>query len=356
MEPGGGDGTTRPVQSGANHSGDGGAVNARQTPLWSALLAGAIRDPDELCDLLRLPEELRPGARVAAKLFPLLVPRDFAALMRPGDPNDPLLRQVLPLAAEAEVVPGFSADPLAEAGCAPVPGLLHKYHGRALLIVSGACAVHCRYCFRREFPYQERPRGARWWAAACAHLSADPTISEVLLSGGDPLTVPDSQLAALVEDLTAIPHLRRLRVHSRLPVVLPQRVDDALLGWLTGGRLRPVLVIHANHPRELSSAVAAACGRLADAGVTLLNQSVLLRGVNDDADVLGALSERLIECRVLPYYLHALDRVQGAAHFARPDAEAIALVGQLRARLPGYLVPRLVREEPGEAGKTPLGG
>lgn len=343
------------MQRAANHSGDGRAVNARQTPVWAGLLADAIRDPDELCDVLGLPDHLRPGARAAAKLFPLLVPRGFAALMGRGDPADPLLRQVLPVGDETAAVAGFSADPLAEtAGCAPVPGLLHKYHGRALLITTGACAVHCRYCFRRHFPYQERPRGARWWSAACAHLAGDATISEVLLSGGDPLTLPDVQLGALAEDLAAIPHLRRLRVHSRLPVVLPERVDDGLLAWLTGTRLRPVLVIHANHPRELSPAVAAACGRLADAGVMVLNQSVLLRGINDTVEVLAALSERLSECRVLPYYLHALDRVQGAAHFARPDREAIDLVEGLRARLPGYLVPRLVREEPGRPGKTPL--
>jgi EF-P beta-lysylation protein EpmB len=323
--------------------------------VWPALLAGAIRDPDELCDLLGLDGAWRAGARASARLFPLLVPRGFAALMRRGDPADPLLRQVLPLAAEGEPAAGFSADPLAESGCAPVPGLLHKYHGRALLITTGACAVHCRYCFRRHFPYGERPRGPAWWAAACAHLAGDPAIAEVLLSGGDPLTLPDAQLSALAADLAAIPHLRRLRVHSRLPVVLPERVDDGLLAWLAGGRLTPVLVIHANHARELSPAVAAACARLADAGVTLLNQSVLLSGVNDDVDALAALSERLIACRVLPYYLHALDRVQGAAHFAVPDATAIALVDALRARLPGYLVPRLVREEPGRPGKTPLG-
>ena len=209
------------MQSATNHSGDGGAVNARQAALWPGLLATAIRDPDELCDVLALPDAVRPGARAAAKLFPLLVPRGFAALMRRGDVADPLLRQVLPLAEEVTVVAGFSADPLSEAGCAPVPGLLHKYQGRALLITTGACAVHCRYCFRRHFPYQDRPRGARWWAAACDYLTADPTITEVLLSGGDPLTLPDAQLSALAEGLAAIPHLRRLRVHSRLPVVHP---------------------------------------------------------------------------------------------------------------------------------------
>ena len=322
--------------------------------MWAGLLADAIRDPDELCDVLGLPDQVRAGARAAAQLFPLLVPRGFVALMGQGDIADPLLRQVLPMGDELNPVAGYVADPLAEAGCAPVPGVLHKYQGRALLITTGACAVHCRYCFRRHFPYQDRPRGARWWSAACDYLAKDQTIHEVLLSGGDPLTLPDVQLAALAEDLAAIPHLRRLRVHSRLPVVLPERVDEGLLAWLSGSRLRPVLVIHANHPRELSSAVAAACARLVDAGITVLNQSVLLRGVNDNLEVQVALSERLFECRVLPYYLHALDRVQGAAHFASPDSQAIALVDGMRARLPGYLVPRLVREEPGGTGKTPI--
>ncbi|MBA3684328.1 MAG: EF-P beta-lysylation protein EpmB [Planctomycetes bacterium] len=324
-------------------------------PTWRRQLAGAIRDPGELVRLLGLPEDLLPGARAAAKLFPLLVPRGFAALMRRGDPGDPLLRQVLPLDREADEPPGYIADPLRESSCSPVPGLLRKYAGRALLVVTGACAIHCRYCFRRHFPYGDIPGGRSRWEAALAHVAADPSINELILSGGDPLTLPDGQLAELAEAFAAIPHLRRLRIHSRLPVVLPARVDDALISWFARGRLAPVLVIHANHANELGDEAAAACARLRSAGVTLLNQSVLLAGVNDDAEVLAQLSERLFALGVLPYYLHALDRVRGAAHFAVADARALAIAGALAQHLPGYLVPRLVREEPGATGKTPLG-
>jgi EF-P beta-lysylation protein EpmB len=243
---------------------------------------------------------------------------------------------------------------LAETACGPVPGVLHKYHGRALLVTTGACAVHCRYCFRRHFAYDELPRGRRWWDEALAYLRADATISEVLLSGGDPLTLPDVQLAQLADELAAIPHLQRLRLHTRLPVVLPTRVDDALLAWLGANRLSPVVVIHANHPAELSDEVLAACRRLREAGATVLNQSVLLQGVNDDVAVLTSLSQRLFAGGILPYYLHVLDHVAGAAHFLVDDTRARELHVGMMAALPGYLVPRLVREEPGQAGKTPL--
>jgi L-lysine 2,3-aminomutase len=322
---------------------------------WRRELAEAIRNPAELLRILDLPMELLPAAERAAALFPLLAPRGFVARMRKGDVHDPLLRQVLPLGEETLSVPGFSADPLAETACGPRPGVLHKYHGRALLVTTGACAVHCRYCFRRHFAYEELPRGRRWWSEAVEYVRADASLREVLLSGGDPLTLPDAQLAALAEDFATIPHLERLRVHTRLPVVLPSRVDDQLLSWLTGSRLAPVVVIHANHPAEIADDVVLVCRRLRDAGVTVLNQSVLLRGVNDDVGVLADLSERLFRAGVLPYYLHALDHVAGAGHFLVDDLRARELHVALAARLPGYLVPRLVREEPGQAGKTPLG-
>jgi EF-P beta-lysylation protein EpmB len=317
-------------------------------------LAAAVRDPAELLRLLDLPSDLLPAAERAARTFPLLVPRGFIARMRRGDVHDPLLRQVLPLASENEPAAGFSADPLAESACGPVPGVLHKYHGRALLVTTGACAVHCRYCFRRHFAYDDLPRGRRWWGAALAYLRDDPSLGEVLLSGGDPLTLPDAQLRLLAEDLARIAHVERLRVHTRLPVVLPSRIDDDLIAWLTGTRLAPVVVIHANHPAEIAPEVSAACRRLRDAGVTVLNQSVLLRGVNDDAGILAALSTALFSAGVLPYYLHVLDRVAGAAHFLVDDQTACVVQSDLASRLPGYLVPRLVREEPGQAGKTPL--
>ncbi len=321
---------------------------------WNRLLAEAVRDPAELLRLLELPAAMLPGAVAAARTFPLLVPRGFAALMRRGDPRDPLLRQVLPLADEEVAMPGFSADPLTERACAPAPGLLHKYAGRALLVTTGACAVHCRYCFRRHYPYQELPRGRRWWEPALAYLRDDPSLHELILSGGDPLTLPDAQLGELAHELAGIPHLRRLRVHSRLPVVLPERIDEAFLGWFTGTRLAPVLVIHANHARELCAPVAAALARVRRAGAIVLNQSVLLAGVNDEVAVLAELSQRLFEVGALPYYLHQLDRVQGAGHFLVDDQRALALARGLAASLPGYLVPRLVREEAGMPGKMPL--
>jgi EF-P beta-lysylation protein EpmB len=273
--------------------------------------------------------------------------------MRPGDPSDPLLRQVLPLGAERAEVPGFSADPLAERDDTRVPGLLQKYHGRVLLVATGACAVHCRYCFRREFPYGEHLGGAPLEAAVEA-IAGDASIDEVILSGGDPLSLSDARLAAITTALAGIPHLRRLRVHTRQPIVLPSRVDAGLLAWLASLPWPTVFVLHVNHAAELDAGVVDALVRLRAAGATLLSQSVLLRGVNDEVGVLEALSRRLFEAGVLPYYLHLLDRVRGSAHFEVPEAEARALMRSLAARLPGYLVPRLVREVAGEAAKRPI--
>ncbi|WP_258801335.1 EF-P beta-lysylation protein EpmB [Halomonas sp. DQ26W] len=321
---------------------------------WQAQLSGAIRDPRELCRRLGLDDSWLPGAEHGHALFEVRVPEAFLARMRHGDPDDPLLRQVLPLAAESEVVPGYVADPLSEADHTPARGLIHKYTGRVLLITSPACAVNCRYCFRRQFPYEENTPSRSQWETSLEHLSGDTSISEAILSGGDPLAASDRQLAWLVERLDAIPHLKRLRIHTRLPVVIPDRVDDALLEWLGATRLQKVVVLHINHANEIDDAVVEACERLKAAGVTLLNQSVLLRGVNDGVDALAALSERLFEAGVLPYYLHVLDPVAGAAHFDVPDEEARGLVAGLRDVLPGFLVPKLVREIPGGASKAPL--
>jgi EF-P beta-lysylation protein EpmB len=288
--------------------------------------------------------------------------------MRKGDPRDPLLLQVLPVGRELLPRPGFVADPLAERGGLPAPahpdgatrsvrparGLLHKYRGRALLILTGACPIHCRYCFRRHFPYEEESAAAGGWEEALGYLEADPSIEEVILSGGDPLLVPDRFLAELALRLAAIPHVKRLRIHSRTPVVLPERVDGDLLAWIGATRLAPVLVLHANHAREIDGAVAAAMADLKAAGVTLLNQSVLLAGVNDSASALTELSQALFEVGVLPYYLHLLDRVAGAAHFEVDEAAARRLMAEVASRLPGYLVPRLVREVPGAPAKVPV--
>jgi L-lysine 2,3-aminomutase len=326
-------------------------------PAWQRELAAGVASVGELLGLLGLPAPAAGeavGAARAAADFPVRVPRGFVARMRPGDPSDPLLLQVLAAAAEVEPVAGWGPDPLAEAAAQPVPGVLHKYRGRALLVVTGACAVHCRYCFRRHFPYGERGLTRSAEARALAWLAGEPTVTEAILSGGDPLTLPDRRLAELAGRLAEIPHLERLRVHTRLPIVLPERVDDALLAWLTGTRLAPVVVVHANHAREIDTAVAAALGRLRLAGVPLLNQAVLLAGVNDSPEALADLSEALFAAGALPYYLHLLDPVAGAAHFDLPEARALALHAELAARLPGYLVPRLVREVPGRPGKVAL--
>ncbi len=286
--------------------------------------------------------------------FPLRVPREWLERVRPGDPGDPLLRQVLPDPRENEHPPGYADDPVGDRRAMPLPGLLHKYHGRVLLVVSGSCAIHCRYCFRRRFPYGGGQLSDARLRQALDYIRRDQSIDEVILSGGDPLSLGDAKFAALLGALAAIPRLQRLRIHTRLPVAIPSRVGEALTGTLARCRLQKVVVLHANHPAEIDAAVAGACRALADAGALLLNQAVLLRGVNDDAGVLEELSRALFDAGVLPYYLHQLDRVRGAAHFEVADTEAVELLEELRRRLPGYLVPRLVREEEGAPAKTPL--
>lgn len=320
---------------------------------WQHSLADAVRDPGELLAALDLPDSLLPAARAAAEQFGLCVPRGYLARMERGNPQDPLLLQVLPVAGELQNDPTFGVDPVGDRRAMPRPGLLHKYHGRVLLVTTGACAVHCRYCFRRHFPYSEANPGADAWREALTYIAADASVQEVILSGGDPLSLNDRRLATLIDALDNIPHVRRLRIHTRQPIVLPERVDETLLSWLQATRLQTVVVVHANHPREIDTAVVEALARLRGCNATLLNQSVLLRNVNDDAQTLVKLSEALFEAGVLPYYLHLLDPVQGAAHFDVDEARAGRLMETLRARLPGYLVPRLVRELPGHPGKTP---
>ena len=329
-----------------------GAGPARPATSWHRSLGDAVRTADGLIDTLGLPEDLREPARRAERLFPVFAPRSYLARMRPGDPADPLLRQVLPLDAEFDTRQGFSVDAVGDGNARAAPGMLHKYRGRALLIAAGTCAVHCRYCFRRHYPYGDDPRTLDQWEPALRQLAADDSIREVLLSGGDPLMLTDRRLGDLVDRVAAVPHVTRLRVHTRLPVVLPDRVTGPLLDLLRGTRLTPLVVIHANHPAEVAADCAGAVRTLVTAGITVLNQSVLLRGVNDDADVLCELSERLADLGAIPYYLHALDRVTGTAHFEVPEAEGLSLVAAVHARLPGYAVPRFVREEPGGVGKS----
>jgi EF-P beta-lysylation protein EpmB len=302
--------------------------------------------------MLGLPPQA--GSQSAARLFPFRVPLSYASRMRHGDPNDPLLRQVLPTAAELVEHEGFVTDPLGERDALRAPGLLHKYQGRALLITTSACAVHCRYCFRREFPYEDQRSDAGRWREALDAIASDPSIEEVLLSGGDPLSLSDGRLESLTSELAHIPHIRRLRLHTRQPIVLPSRVDAGLLTWIERLPWPTVFVLHSNHANEINSDVRDVCAKLRAARVTLLNQSVLLRGINDNVNTLAELSRALFEAGVLPYYLHLLDRVRGVAHFEVDEPRARLIVGELASTLPGYLVPRLVREVAGAPAKVAI--
>lgn len=325
-----------------------------QPSRWQQAWREAIRDPRELLAAVGLPALALRVPADAATGFPLRVPRGFVARMRHGDPDDPLLRQVLPLDAELQPVPGFGLDAVGDAAAKAGHGVIHKYQGRALLVATGSCAVHCRYCFRRHFPYAEETAAAGGWREAVEVIRNDPSIEEVLLSGGDPLSLTTRKLVELTDALRGIGHVRRLRIHTRLPIVLPERVDAELCAWLSALPWPVVVVVHANHANEFDASVDAALRALRDAGAALLNQAVLLRGVNDTVDTLVALSERGLAAGVLPYYLHQLDRVAGAAHFEVPDATALALHAALVARQSGYLVPRLVREVAGDVSKRPM--
>jgi len=327
-----------------------GAAEPLVRPSWQEAVRTAIREPNELLRLL----ELSPAAlgTPASTRFPLLVPRSFAARMRKGDPFDPLLRQVWPFAAEQDSVAGFTADPVQERGLAS-HGLIRKYRGRVLLIASGACPIHCRYCFRREFPYAEQLAARDDWSSAIEQLGPASDVSEAILSGGDPLSLSNRRLRELLARLGDT-GLSTVRIHTRFPVVVPERIDAELAQMLGATRLRTVVVIHTNHANELDAAVERALSMLRGSLTALLNQAVLLKGVNDDAESLVSLSERLFDCGVLPYYLHLLDRVTGAAHYDVDETTGKRLIGELRARLPGYLVPRLVRETAGGLSKTPV--
>jgi len=334
---------------------DGLTAELHQTrPLWQRLMTEAITRPADLLAALGLDPALPALDAERLRDFPIRVPRGFVARMRPGDPEDPLFLQVWPSVREADVVPGFTTDAVGDLDKLKGGGLIHKYAGRALAITTGACAINCRYCFRRHFPYGDALASRGHWRATLAQLDADHSIEEVILSGGDPLALTDDKLAELVTELDARPWIRRLRLHTRVPVVLPERVDAGLLRWLQATRLQKVVVLHINHANEIDDAVAAASARLRAAGATVLNQAVLLRGINDSADAQARLSERCFAAGVLPYYLFVLDRVAGAAHFDVSESQAQALMQALAARLPGYLVPRLVREIAGQPSKTSL--
>ncbi|GAA03136.1 EF-P beta-lysylation protein EpmB [Photobacterium leiognathi] len=320
---------------------------------WLNDLSNAISDPFTLLKLLKIDPTPWENGLAARKLFALRVPLSFVDKMEIGNPYDPLLRQILPLAQEFEVHQGYSVDPLEEQQN-EIPGLLHKYHNRVLLIVKGGCAVNCRYCFRRHFPYSDNKGNKRQWQQSLEYIAAHPEINEVILSGGDPLMAKDHELQWLIEHIAAIPHIKRLRIHSRLPVVIPNRITDALCQILTETRLQTILVTHINHANEIDDALKTAMQKLKQANVTLLNQGVLLKGVNDSVAALTDLSETLFDAGIQPYYLHVLDRVQGAAHFMVDDEIARQLMAGLITKVSGYLVPKLTREIGGRASKTPL--
>jgi len=321
---------------------------------WQTLLKEVITDPAELLDKLELNPSLLAAAQRVAQLFPLRVPAGFVARMQKGNPYDPLLQQVLPLAAEETMSFSYSWDPLLEQSVNPLPGLLHKYPGRVLLTITGACAINCRYCFRRHFPYTENRAGGKAWQNILEYIAADASIREVIFSGGDPLLAPDHYLRKCADDLANIAHVNILRIHTRLPIVLPERISTEFLNWFTATRLQPVLVTHSNHANECDDSVQQAIEKLRHKKVHVLNQAVLLKGVNDNVATLVNLSERLFACGILPYYLHLLDKVQGAEHFAVPEEQAKQLITALRDRLPGYLVPKCMYERSGASSKLPV--
>lgn len=323
-------------------------------PRWQRLMAESITRPADLLAALDLDPALPALEAERLRDFPIRVPRGFVARMQRGNPADPLFLQVWPSTLEADAVPGFTTDAVGDLAKLKGGGLIHKYAGRALVVTTGACAINCRYCFRRHFPYGDALASRGHWRATLDELDADHSIEEVILSGGDPLALADDKLAEFVASLDARPWIRRLRLHTRVPVVLPERVDEPLLDWLGKTRLQKVVVLHINHANEIDEAVADACAKLRAAGATVLNQAVLLRDVNDSADAQARLSERCFAAGVLPYYLFVLDRVAGAAHFDVSESQAQALMQTLAARLPGYLVPRLVREIAGQPAKTLL--
>jgi EF-P beta-lysylation protein EpmB len=330
------------------------ALNSTKTCAWQTALIQAISDPAELLNILELDANLLDAAKSAANIFPLKVPRGFVARMQKGNINDPLLKQILPLGAELIETPGFHKDPLQEADVNPIPGLLHKYKGRVLLTFVGTCGINCRYCFRRHFPYGENNPGTEGWERALKYIAEDQTIDEVILSGGDPLVANDKTLRIFSEKLNAIPHIKRLRIHSRMPIVLPERISPDFLQWLCELKQKPVLVMHCNHPQEINQTVRDAMRTLTEAGVVLLNQAVLLKGVNDNLETLIALSEALFAAGIQPYYLHLLDKVQGSAHFDLAVKRAQTLHWELSQHLSGYLVPKLVYEKAGAPAKLSL--
>lgn len=324
---------------------------------WQTQLSELVTDSSELLDILHLsPEQLLSGAILASQQFKLRVPRAFLEKIEKGNPFDPLLLQILPHHLELEDHPHFVTDPLGEEQANQQPGVLHKYKSRFLLTLTGACAVHCRYCFRRHFPYQENLPKNDDWLNIKNYLESQPDINEVILSGGDPLTLSNRKLKLWIDRLESIEQLKYLRIHSRVPIVIPNRIDEEFISILKNSRLRVILVVHSNHPKELDHFTCRKINALVKENITVLNQAVLLNGVNDSVEILSELSYKLFDTGIMPYYLHVLDKVKGAHHFDLSAIHIDQIYKALLANLPGYLVPKLVREIAGEKNKTPLFG
>lgn len=328
-------------------------MNENKNKTWKQIFSESVTSLPQLCELLEL--NVADFNHIAMQTeFPLRVPRGFVARMQKGNLQDPLLLQVLSQARENEVVPGYAKDPLEESKTNPIPGLLHKYKGRVLLTLSTGCAVHCRYCFRRHFPYHENTIGTKGWSRITQYIQADDSIEEVILSGGDPLLISDHLLKSFLHEVEKIPHVSRLRIHTRFPIVIPERMTEELQQLLTNTRLQTIMIVHCNHANEIDDTVRQAFSSLRNTSVTLLNQSVLLKGVNDSVNDLVQLSKALFEIGILPCYLHLLDKVAGSAHFEVSHEEACVLYKGLLQNLSGYLVPKLVREVPGFPYKKPI--
>jgi len=321
---------------------------------WQQQWANAIRDPRVLENLLELPANSLDAPAQAIQSFSLRVPLSYVERMAKSAPRDPLLLQVLPQASELIEKKGFSTNPVGDIEAQKSSGILQKYPGRILLITTGACPIHCRYCFRRHYPYANNQATANQWQTALEHIASDPDLGEVILSGGDPLSLSDEKLSPLINALGNIEHVHTLRIHSRLPIVLPDRITSNIINMLLSTKKQVIFVLHANHSAEIEQDVPAALDKLHQAGFTLLNQAVLLKGINDNTEIQARLNKRLFKFHVLPYYLHMLDPVAGASHFDVPEYKALEIIAEMRASLPGYLVPRLVREIAGESSKTPV--
>ncbi len=325
-----------------------------QSKSWQEELADIVTDPAELISMLKLDDKYLNEAKQACLAFPLRATRSYIKRIKPGDINDPLLKQILPLGTELDDIPGYTLDPLMEADFTPTPGLIHKYKGRVLLVAANQCAINCRYCFRRHFDYQSHNLSQEQWGNSLRYIENNLDIEEVILSGGDPLSASDKKIEWLVDRLASFSHITRLRIHTRLPIVAPSRVTDKLMAILTKTRLQSVIVVHINHPQEIDNEVTATLQKINASAITLLNQSVLLKGVNDNENTLTELSKTLFRQGVLPYYLHLLDKVVGTAHFDVEEAHASSLYKALLANLPGYLVPKLVKEAPNAPSKVPV--